>query len=87
MLTHKDTQEIRTIFKEEFNEQYKKYFKFLPTKDLFLDQMAKLVKEIKDARDELAAHSTSHTRIDTDLTDHTTRIENLEHHAGITPTL
>ncbi len=87
MLTHKDIQEIRQIFKEEFDEQYEKRFKFLPTKDEFFNRMDALSKEIKDARDELAAHTTSHTRIDSKLTNHESRIENLEQETGISSTL
>lgn len=59
MLTYKDLQEITKLLNEKFNEA----FKYLPSKELFLSRMDKLSKEIKDAREELAAHSMSHDRL------------------------
>ena len=59
MLTYKDLQEITKLL----NEKFKESFKYLPSTELFLSRMDGLSKEIKDAREELAAHTMSHDRL------------------------
>lgn len=59
MLTYKDLQEISKLLDEKF----KTAFKYLPSTELFLSRMDALSKEIKDAREELAAHTISHDRL------------------------
>lgn len=59
MLTYKDLQEITKLLDEKFKEA----FKYLPSTELFLRRMDRISKEIKDAREELAAHSVSHDRL------------------------
>lgn len=59
MLTYKDLHEITKLLDERFKEA----FKYLPSTELFLSRMDGLSKEIKDAREELAAHTISHDRL------------------------
>ena len=78
MITQKDKQEIKTIFKEEFDEQYEKRFKFLPTKEEFFTAMDEVMGELKGIREEqeLITHRVSqHTD---QLEDHETRITKLQ---------
>ncbi|MDP1722092.1 MAG: hypothetical protein Q8L37_02690 [Candidatus Gottesmanbacteria bacterium] len=59
MLTFKDLQEIEELI----HKVVKDLISHLPSKDDFYTRMDMLSKEIKDAREELAAHSISHDRL------------------------
>lgn len=85
MLTQKDINLLKGIFATK--DELKQATKNLLTRNEFFNRMDILTKEIKNARYELKAHSTSHTRINDDINDHDSSIEKLEKHAGITPAL
>jgi len=57
---------VRQVIREEAitKEEFEEKIKHLPTKEEFYDSQAKLMKEIKDMREEQAAHMALHTRID-----------------------
>lgn len=59
MLTYKDLQEVEALVRKVVKE----LISHLPSKDDFYTRMDALSKEIKDAREELAAHSVSHDRL------------------------
>lgn len=59
MLTYKDLQEVEALVRKVVKE----LISHLPSKDDFYTRMDALSKEIKDAREELAAHSMSHDRL------------------------
>lgn len=79
MLTFRDLQEIGKLIDEKF----KQAFKLLPTKEEFFSRMDALSKEIKDSREELAAHSMSHDRLDEKSEDLEGRVLTLEKKVGI----
>ncbi len=60
MLTFRDLQEIGKLIDEKIDEKFKVAFRLLPTKEEFFSRMDALSKEIKDMREEFAAHSISH---------------------------
>lgn len=56
---------MRQVFREESTDFVRKDdIKHLPTKEEFYDSQAKLMKEVKDMREEQAARMALHTRID-----------------------
>ncbi|MEK9143027.1 MAG: hypothetical protein AAB481_00135 [Patescibacteria group bacterium] len=59
MLTYKDLQEVETLVRKVVTD----LISHLPSKDDFYTRMDALSKEIKDAREELAAHTLSHDRL------------------------
>ncbi len=79
MLTYKDLQEITKLLDEKFKE----FFKYFPSTELFLSRMDALSKEIKDAREELAAHSISHDRLTEKDEELDTRVAVVEKKVGI----
>ncbi len=79
MLTFRDLQEIKKLIDQTIHEA----FKHLPSKDDFYSRMDMLSKEIKDAREELAAHSISHDRLDEKDEDLDGRVLILEKKVGI----
>ena len=68
---------IKTTVKEE-TDPIKDAVKLLPTKDLFLSQMAELMKEIKASREEQTVISGKQTEQFSQLEDHDKRIRKLE---------
>ena len=83
MLTFRDLQEIGKLIDEKIDEQFKVAFRLLPTKEEFFSRMDALSKEIKDMREEFAAHSISHDRLDEKDEDLDGRVLVLEKKVGI----
>lgn len=83
MLTFNDLQEIGKLIDERFKQFYEDHIKYIPTKDAFFTRMDMLSKEIKDAREELAAHAISHDRLDEKDEELDERVIVLEKKVGI----
>lgn len=79
MLTYRDLQEIGKLIDEKF----KIAFRLLPTKEEFFNRMDTLSKEIKESREELAAHTISHDRLTENDEEFDLRIQVLEKKVGI----
>ncbi|MBI5620685.1 hypothetical protein HY949_02830 [Candidatus Gottesmanbacteria bacterium] len=79
MLTYKDLQEIEQLI----HKVVKDLISHLPSKDDFYTRMDMLSKEIKDAREELAAHSISHDRLTEKDEELDTRVTALEKKASV----
>ena len=71
---------IKTTVKEE-TDPIKDAIKLLPSKELFLSQMAELMKEIKASREEQTAISGYKNQIE----DHETRLNKVEKVLNIQP--
>lgn len=83
MITYRDLQEIGKLIDEKLKQFFDDHIKQLPTKDAFFTRMDMLSKEIKDAREELAAHSMSHDRLTEKDEELDTRVIVLEKKVGI----
>lgn len=57
---------VRQVIREEAitKDEFEEKIKHLPTKDEFYESQAKLMKEVKDMREEQSAHMGLHDRID-----------------------
>lgn len=71
------TQKVEDVF-EQKGVVTKEDIKHLPTKEQFYDQSAKIMKELKDIREEK-------TVLGGQVSDHSDRIEVIENKLGITP--
>ncbi|MBU1327050.1 hypothetical protein KKB64_02020 [Patescibacteria group bacterium] len=70
---------------DEVCQIVQKEIKFLPTKEEFFSRMDKLSKEIQDARDELGAHASSHTRLDDAGDEMDKRVSTIEKKLNLSP--
>lgn len=74
-LTFTDEERLKEIIKEELREQ----LRFVPTKEVFLDKMDKLMTEIKASREDVAAIVGQKETIE----DHEDRIYLIENKLGL----
>ena len=77
VLIKADYDEIRRIVKEEVSEQIDTKIINLPTKKDYFKTMDALMKEIKGARGDLAAHKLSHETIEADTTNLKHKVKHL----------
>ena len=79
-LTKQDLSQIKTVVEDVVEEKFNEKLKFLPTKDEFYTETAKLMKEVQDMREE---QDTLTYRVST----HSDQIEDLQKiHPGNTHT-
>lgn len=81
MLSPKDMHDIDNLFDKKLEEKLNEKFKFYPTKDELFTKLDKLMKEIKDMREEFAITTGYKDQIE----DHEMRIEKVEKHLHISP--
>lgn len=85
-LTGEDLRLIRKLVGIEFDEKLEEKLeaklneklRFVPSKELFLAEMAKLMNEVKDMREEQTMHTGQHRGINDKLDGHDRRIKKLE---------